>query len=392
MSKAVANEILSWMQAHQNEMRDFIQQLVRIESPSDVPDSQKPVLDLLSAAFSDLNYQVRRIPGRNSGGHLFARPRRREKNKPLQLLLGHCDTVWSIGTIKEMPLKIEDEIMHGPGVYDMKTGLAQIIFVLRALQEIDLQASVIPIVFINSDEEIGSRESANYIHNLARLVDRSLVLEPSLGPGGRLKTARKGVGSFTVIAKGKAAHAGLNPEEGASAILEISHVIQKLFELNDVEKGISVNVGTIDGGMRPNVIAPVSSAEIDVRVLTQEDARFIEQAIHNIQAVTPGVSLEIEGSMRRQPLEKTRANRAIWRIAVDLARELDLELQEGTAGGGSDGNTTSLYNATLDGLGAVGDGAHARHEHIDMTKLAERSALLGLLLLAPVLGGCPKID
>jgi glutamate carboxypeptidase len=385
MSDVAAKELLYWMQTHQDEMLDFIQQLVMIESPSNVPETQKPVLDLLSAAFSDFNYQVKRIPGRNSGGHLFARPRKREKNKPLQLLLGHCDTVWPIGTIKEMPLKIDNEIMQGPGVFDMKTGLTQILFVLRALHELDLQACVIPIVFINSDEEIGSPESSTYIHKLARLVNRSLVLEPSLGPAGRLKTARKGVGSFTVTAKGKAAHAGLNPEAGASAILEISHVIQKLFELNDVTKGISVNVGTIDGGLRANVIAPISSAEIDVRALTREDAEAIEQAIHNIQPVTPGVSLEIKGGFRRQPLEKTSANRAFWHVAVNLAQEINLDLQEGTAGGGSDGNTASLYHATLDGLGAVGDGAHARHEHIDMTKLAERSALLGLLLLAPAL-------
>lgn len=385
MKQAAANNIFHWMESHHDEMVTFIKQLVSIESPSDVPDSQPQILDLLEKAITEIDYRVRRIPGKSSGGHLFARPVNRDKSKPLQLMLGHCDTVWSIGTIKDMPLTIENGIMHGPGVYDMKTGLTQMIFAIRALKELDLVPSVTPLIFINSDEEIGSRESSRYIHSLARLANRSMVLEPSLGPSGRLKTARKGVGRFTITAKGKAAHAGLNPEAGASAILELSHVIQKLFELNDPEKGITVNVGTIDGGLRANVIAPVSSATTDVRVLTHQDAQSVEKAIKEIQPITPGVTLEIEGRIGRPPLEKTKANKAFWNIATALARELDFELEEGTAGGGSDGNTTSLYNATLDGLGAVGDGAHARHEHTDLTRLPERSALLGLLLLTPPL-------
>ena len=385
MTQSIANKIQSWMDAHHQEMIGFIKQLVLIESPSDVPESQKAILDLLSNAFAEIHYCVRRIPGRNSGGQLFARPITRDRNKPVQLLLGHCDTVWPIGTIQDMPLTIKDGKMHGPGVYDMKTGLTQIIFVLRAIQELDLEPLLTPVVFINSDEEIGSRESSRYIHKLAKLANRSLITEPSLGPRGRIKTARKGVGRFSITIKGKAAHAGLNPEEGASAIQELANVIQKLFKLNDAEKGISVNVGTIDGGLRANVIAPSSNAITDVRVLTHEDAEAIEQAIKSIQPVIPGVTLEIEGGIGRPPLEKTPANRAFWNIASNLARELDFELEEGTAGGGSDGNTTSLYNATLDGLGAVGDGAHAQHEHIELKKLPQRCALLGLLLLAPAI-------
>ena len=385
MTQSIANKIQSWMDDHHQEMIGFIKQLVLIESPSDVPESQKAVLDLLSNAFAEIHYCVRRIPGRNSGGQLFARPITRDRNKPVQLLLGHCDTVWPIGTIQDMPLTIKDGKMHGPGVYDMKTGLTQIIFVLRALQELGLDPLLTPVVFINSDEEIGSRESSRYIHKLAKLANRSLITEPSLGPRGLIKTARKGVGRFSIKIKGKAAHAGLNPEEGASAIHELANVIQKLFELNDAEKGISVNVGTIDGGLRANVIAPSCNAITDVRVLTHEDAEAIELAIKSIQPVTPGVTLEIEGRIGRPPLEKTPANRAFWNIASNLARELDFELEEGTAGGGSDGNTTSLYNATLDGLGAVGDGAHAQHEHIELEKLPQRCALLGLLLLAPAI-------
>ena len=229
MSQSVANKVYVWMEDHQEEMISFIKQLVSIETPSDVPASQQPALELLTNAFAKIHYKVRRIPGRHSGGHLFARPLSRDRNKPVQLLLGHCDTVWPIGTIQDMPLKVKDGKMHGPGIYDMKTGLTQIIFVLRALQELRLEPPVTPVVFINSDEEIGSRESATYIHRLARLANRSLVTEPSLGPRGRLKTARKGVGRFTIKVQGKAAHAGLNPEQGASAILELAKEVNSLY-------------------------------------------------------------------------------------------------------------------------------------------------------------------
>ena len=194
------------------------------------------------------------------------------------------------------------------------------------------------------------------------------------------------MGRFTVTVKGKAAHAGLNPESGASAILELSYVIQKLFALNDPEKGITVNVGTIDGGLSPNVIAPESRASIDVRVVTQ-DARRIEASIKALEPIVPGVSLEIEGRVGRPPMERTPANQTLWRTARDIGREVGLDLKEALAGGASDGNTTSLYTATLDGLGAVGDGAHARHEFVYCDQMAERAALIALLLLAPSAAG-----
>jgi glutamate carboxypeptidase len=246
--------------------------------------------------------------------------------------------------------------------------------------------SVTPLVFCNSDEEIGSRESGRYIRVLARLADRALVLEPSLGPAGAIKTARKGVGRYTVEVRGKAAHAGLDPEGGASAILELSFVIQKLFALNHPERGITVNVGTIDGGVRPNVVAPLSTAVVDVRVATREDAQGVDAAIRGLQPDTPGVTLHIQGGIGRPALEPTPRNQALWARARTLGEQLGLSLEQGAAGGGSDGNTTSLYTATLDGLGPVGDGAHAQHEHLDMDRTIERCALLALLLLEPPLG------
>jgi glutamate carboxypeptidase len=302
-------------------------------------------------------------------------------------MLGHCDTVWPLGTLENMPWQVQGNEIRGPGVYDMKAGLVEMLFAIEALRDLDLQAAVTPLCFINSDEEIGSRESTRYVRALARCVDRCLVLEPSLGPEGRYKTARKGVGRFTVKVRGKAAHAGLDPTAGASAILELSHVIQQLFALNDPDSGISVNVGIIDGGVMANVVAPESSAIVDVRVAGHDDAQRIETAIHGLEAKTPGVSLTIEGGIGRPPMERTPANRRLWQLASALAGELHLDLAEGAAGGGSDGNTTSQYTATLDGMGAVGDGAHAAHEFIYADQLPERCAMLALLLLAPPLGG-----
>ena len=334
-----------------------------------------------------------RLPARGRyGGHLYARPRvhveseRDEAAHRWQLLLGHCDTVWPLGTLRRMPVLRDGDVLRGPGIYDMKAGLVEIVFALKALEELALMPSVEPIVFINSDEEVGSRESTRYIRALARRADRALIMEPSLGLGGKLKTARKGVGRFVIKVAGKAAHSGLDPTAGASAILELSYVIQKLFALNDPERGASVNVGVIDGGVRANVVAPQSSAIVDVRVASDDDARRIEKAILSLTAEIPGVTLAIEGAIGRPPLEHTPANRLLWRVASNLAHELDFELDEGMAGGASDGNTTSQYTATLDGLGAVGDGAHADHEHVVVSLLPQRCALLAMLLLEQPLG------
>jgi glutamate carboxypeptidase len=259
-------------------------------------------------------------------------------------------------------------------------------FALCALRDLGIAPMVTPVVLVNSDEEIGSRESARWIHLLARLASRVFVLEPALGRSGKLKTARKGVGKYKVRVRGKAAHAGLEPGAGASAIVELSHVVQRLHALNDAERGVTVNVGMIEGGLRSNVVAPEARAVVDVRVPTEADARRIEAAIDAIEAETPGTVVEITGGVGRPPMERTPRNAALWMLAAEAAAALGIQLDEGTAGGGSDGNLTSQYAATLDGLGAVGDGAHADHEYVEIDRLAERAALLALLLLAPPLG------
>ncbi len=204
--------------------------------------------------------------GRRSGGHLYARPEWRGRRTPAQLLLGDCDTVWPLGTLAKMPVKVKDGVITGPGVYDIKGGLAQMVFALRALRDLGLNPPLTPVVFVYSDEEIGSRGSTRHIRRHARVAEKAFVMEPSLGPSGKLKTARKGVGRFSIVVEGEAAHAGLDPEGGASAILELSYLIQALFALNDPVHGTTVNVGTIDGGLSPNVVAPESRALVDVRV------------------------------------------------------------------------------------------------------------------------------
>lgn len=375
--------LLSWMSEQSGEIQDLLTAWAEIESPSREAHTQAPLFEAIAHELESLEFCVRRIAGRTSGGALYARPSDRVRGRDTQLILGHCDTVWPERTLLEMPVTLEGERLRGPGVYDMKAGLVQLIFALRALRAFDVRPALTPMILVNSDEEIGSRESTSTIRRLARLAARSFVLEPSLGLEGRLKTARKGVGRFTVRVRGRAAHAGLDPEAGVSAILELSHVVQALFALNDVERGVTVNVGTIEGGLGANVIAPESSAVVDVRVRSREDAERVEHAILSLEPQTPGAALEIEGRIGRPPMERTPGNEALFAQAQELAGELGIELEEGSAGGGSDGNTTSQYTPTLDGLGAVGDGAHARHEFVFTKKLVERATLLALLLSAP---------
>jgi glutamate carboxypeptidase len=378
-----ADRIVEWVRANTDEMVDFLKRMVLLESPSDVPESQAAVQKVLSDALVDVGLEVSHLEGRRTGGHLLARPRGRIQGVESQLMIGHCDTVWPVGTLEELPVEIEAGKFRGPGVFDMKGGLTQIVFALKALAALDMEPTLSPVVFINSDEEIGSPESKEHVERLAREVHRVFVLEPPMGPAGRIKTARKGVGRFTLEITGRPAHAGLDPDAGASAIVELSYLIQKLHALNNRERGVSVNVGIIDGGVRPNVVAPRSSAVVDVRVPTMEDGRLIEAAIHGLETVIPGVSVKVEGGIGTPPLERTPRNLALWESAKAVGSTMGLSLEHDMAGGGSDGNTTSQFAATLDGLGPIGDGAHALHEHIQIDGLVERCGLLAGLLISP---------
>lgn len=379
-----AQTILSWLQARQDEMAALLLELVAAESPSVEVGSERPALALLAEELRSSGYLTRLVRGHRSGDHLYARPRARRCGAPHQLVVGHIDTVWPLGSVREMPPRIENGWLYGPGAYDMKGGLVQLAFAVRALGELGAVPTVTPVVFVNADEEMGSPDSRRWIRLLASGADRALVLEPPEGSNGRLKTGRKGVGRFRVTILGRAAHAGASPEEGISAILELAHQVERLFALNDRERAITVNVGTIDGGLRPNVIAPEATALVDARAPTPEAARDVERAIRSLQPTRPGLTLRVEGSFGRPPMPQTGRNRTLARRARALARELGASVAEApVVGGGSDANFTSELTATLDGLGALGDGAHAADEHVVLSTLPERAALLALLLLEP---------
>ncbi len=377
----IANEVLNFLKANHNKMIKFLRDMVAIESPSNNKQALNIILQFIESELDKLGYYSIHVSGTNTGGYLYARPKIRKKNRPSQMLVGHCDTVWEVNAISYVPITQHKGKLTGPGVFDMKAGLTQIIFSLKAINELSLSLNLTPIILINTDEEIGSKESTHAIKRLSKIACRAFILEPPLGLEGKLKTARKGIGRFTITIEGRAAHAGLEPEKGVNAIVELSHQVQQLYAMNDFKKGITVNVGLIQGGNLPNVVAAESKAVVDVRVYTEEDGKYITNKIHQLQPMLPDVKLKIEGGIGRPPMEKTSRNQQLWKIAKANGKLIGLTLEQTTSGGGSDGNTTSLYTATLDGLGTTGDGAHARHEFIFIDKLIERTLLLTLLLL-----------
>jgi len=394
-----AADLLRRLRGRQERMASLLERLARAESPSADREAQEWMLALL-AAECEARGLAPRIYRRLGNPLLLAVPRQRRRCRPLQLLIGHCDTVWPVGPLQGMPVERRDGHLYGPGVFDMKGGLVQMLFALDAAFEVVREAggdgaggdgargelAVTPVLLVSSDEEVGSRSSKRSIVRLARYADRVFVAEPALGRRGRLKTARKGIGRFVVSIEGRAAHAGLAPRSGASAILELSHVVQSLHAMNDPDGGTTVNVGKIDGGLSPNVVAPRARCEVDVRVLTVEAGRRVETAIHGLRPTVEGTHLHVEGRVRLPPMERTPGNRRLWKMAKEEAAALGFELHQATAGGASDGNLTSPLAPTLDGLGAVGDGAHAAHENVVLDRMPERAALLARLLLAPPLG------
>jgi glutamate carboxypeptidase len=367
-------------------MVDLLRRLAQEESPSLDPARQAGPFRILAGELGDAGYTVRAVRAPRVGDHLYARPADRCRGSPRQLLVGHMDTVWPVGTLARMPVHERDGMLFGPGVADMKGGLVAIVYALRALRELRLVPQVEPVVLVNTDEEIGSPDSSRLLRLLARGADRAFVLESGEGPAGQLKIARKGLGRFTVTAHGRSSHAGADFDAGISAILELSHQVQHLFALNDPERGVTVNVGTIDGGLRPNVVAPAASAVVDVRAPTDVAARSLEQAVRGLTPELDGATIEVEGGFGRPPMEPLPGNRALLAAAVRLGRELGLTIEDaGLVGGGSDANTTSRFTATLDGLGPIGEGSHAVDERVDVERLPERVALLALLLLEPPL-------
>ena len=316
--------IVDYLQQQRAGMIELLQRLVLTESSSEDPTGLDQVMAILAAELKSPECRCAACLGALQAVYCtranFGSPAR----SPFQLLIGHCDTVWPAGTLGTMPVRAESGILYGPGVFDMKAGLVQMIYALRALSELNLTAPACCKVVINSDEEIGSPDSTPLIRSLARRAQRAFILEPAFGKSGKLKTARKAVGNFTLTIKGRAAHAGVSPEEGASAILELSHQVQRLFALNDPSRGITVNVGTIAGGTRSNVIAAEVRANIDVRVRTLEDAQTVESAIRSLTPVNPETALHVNGGFDHPPMEPSERNQALWWLAQETGQALGI--------------------------------------------------------------------
>ena len=358
---------------------------MRLESPS----LDKRAVDRCGAELARrleaIGARVTRLPQRERGDHLraeFAFNRSATASAGRQvLLLGHFDTVWPLGQLERMPIASRDGRLHGPGIFDMKAGIALGMLAARALAETATATADCPVVMLwTTDEEIGSETSRAAIEAEARRSAAVLVLEPSL-PGGALKTARKGCGTFEIVARGISAHAGVDPDKGASAIHELAHQIERLRRLPEQGGGISVNVGTIAGGTRSNVVAEEARALVDVRAETANAMHVVDGIIRHLALRDSRVTLEVTGGFDRPPLERTAAVTALFERARALAADLGVELAEGATGGGSDGNfTAALGVPTLDGLGAIGDGAHALHEHVLVDALPDRAALIAALI------------
>ena len=362
------------------QMLEAIKTLVETETPSGDRHRLTEAAGWLDQRFRDAGALVSRLELAEHGPFLHAvLPSDQGSAEPV-LVLGHYDTVWPAGTLSRFPFSVADNRASGPGIFDMKANLVMVQFALRAITELGLGLPRPIEVFLTSEEEIGSPSGRPHIEGHARRARNVLVVEPPL-PGGVLKTARKGVGNFVVEVAGRSAHAGIEPEKGISAVTELAHQILYIDGLNDPDKGSTVNVGVVEGGSRSNVVPAAARAEVDVRVWTTSEAERIEQAILNARARTEGTSLKMEGRFRRPPMERTDAIGKLFERARDFGRQLDLELEEGSTGGGSDGNfSAALGIPTLDGLGAPGAGAHAEHEHILIDSLPTRTALLTLLL------------
>jgi glutamate carboxypeptidase len=370
------NNLLTYCEQHLAGTLETIEALVALESPSTDTQAVDRCGDALASRLRALGAAVERVAQASRGDHLIARIA--GAGRPV-MLLGHFDTVWPVGQIERMPLRREGDRLHGPGVFDMKAGIALALTAIAALRATARPHP--PLVMLwTTDEEVGSGTSRETIEALARQSAAVLVLEPAL-PRGSLKTARKGCGEFELTVHGVAAHAGLDPGKGASAIHELATQIGALERLQDLPRGISVNVGIVTGGSRPNVVAEEARATIDVRAPTREAADAVEAAIRNLHPARPATRLTIKGGFDRPPMERTPAVAALFRRAAAVAADLGRELSEGAAGGGSDGNfTAALGVPTLDGLGAIGDGAHAAHEYVDVPELPWRAALIAGLL------------
>jgi glutamate carboxypeptidase len=381
MNMIQPHDLLNLCEAERGWLLETIETLVRLESPS----TDKAAVDRcgheLAERLTAIAATVRRLPQTARGDHIRAEFNHGASGSPPILLLGHFDTVWPVGQLARMPFREEDGRLQGPGIFDMKSGIAVAMLAMRALATLGSADGVPPVVMLwTTDEEIGSGTSRVTIEEEARGSRAVLVLEPSL-PGGAAKTSRKGCGEFHLTVHGVSAHAGLDPGKGASAIHELARQIVAVQALQDLPRGISVNVGIVSGGSRANVVADHAQAVVDARAVSRADAERVDAAIRRLRPVDPRTTIGITGGFDRPPMERSPATVRLFELARATAAELGTALGEGGAGGGSDGNfTAALGVPTLDGLGPMGDGAHALHEHVVISDLTWRAAFVAALL------------
>ena len=367
-------DLLSELQRDLPQALKLLEAMVNMDSPS--PD--KPLVDqfvrFVGLQFEAIGGRVEYVPAERFGDHLLVRFDGPSEDRVL--LLGHTDTVFAPGESVRRRFKIENNRATGPGVFDMKAGIVLMQSALRALRPIPRPVTIL----LTSDEEVGSPSSRELIEREARLATAVLVLEPSL-PGGTLKTARKGVGRFTIKATGRAAHAGIDLEKGVNAIEEIAHQVLRLQRLTDPDRGTSVSVGLVQGGTRVNVVPGEAAVDIDIRITNNEEAARITEMIRGLQPCLAGATLQIRGGINRPPMERTLDTARLFEVAREVGEEIGIKIAEGSTGGASDGNFTSALGVpTLDGLGPIGDGAHSLDEFVDAASLPERAALVAGLI------------
>lgn len=380
LSNELWRERLQYFVERNESLVKTIREFVEIESPSDNKQAGDRMGAVLAGRFESLGGRAKIHRTQDYADNLQIDFPGREGSKPV-LLLGHFDTVYPLGTLSNMPCRIVDGSLHGPGVLDMKSGIALMMSAIEALKS---WHGILPrpvTVFLVSDEEVGSSSSRKITEDLARQSAGVLVLEPAAGLRGAVKTARKGVGEYKLTVQGVAAHAGLDPGKGHSAILELSRQINAISKLSDLRHGISVNPGVIRGGTRTNVIAAEASVEIDVRIKEVKQAKALDRKLRGLKPFDKHCKLHIEGGINRLPMERTEGVAALYRKAQHIAKDISWKLEEAAVGGGSDGNfTAGLGIPTLDGLGGVGEGAHAVHECIVISELPRRALLLARMI------------
>jgi glutamate carboxypeptidase len=373
-------ELLSAAENREEEIVSTAIGLAEIESPSDDKAALDRVAQFAAGRFANLGGRITLHPQAAAGDHLQVTFGGRAHGKPV-LLLGHLDTVWPLGTLQSMAVRASGGKLYGPGVFDMKAGAAMMLHAIAMLQKIHGWLPRPVTVLLVSDEEIGSPTSRAITEKLAKEHAAVLVLEPSFGPKGALKTARKGVGEYSLRVQGVSSHAGLDFDKGQSAVVELAKQIVKVSAFTDRKRGITVNPGVVAGGSRSNVIAAEAKVVIDLRVSAMKDAAAMDKKFRGLKAVNKKCKLTVSGEINRPPLERSEKVRALFGVAREIAKEMGFKLEEAAVGGGSDGNfTAALGVSTLDGLGAVGDGAHATHEHVVIGALPWRTALLASLI------------